>query len=198
MILHDLILTEHVVNLHTPEQKKKYAAAVWDLLQKSYEKIGGFKSAASPEELIHDSGLWKVITRGGVPTAVNIYKDKFGRKSIAIGTDLSIQGKRDYAMIKDEDIRFKRAWAEVSGAVEKYMIRVGAKPLPSRFAPFLTGKKILEVNPDGVHYTRLISGHPHEKVIYGFVNLSATELEELEATGVTIHELPSEISVKTG
>jgi hypothetical protein len=198
MILHDLLLVERVVNLFTPDQKARHAAEVWDILQKSYAKMDGFKSAASPEELIHDSGLWKLVTRDGKITALNIYKDKFGRKSIASGTDGSPQGRRDYMMVKDEDIKLRRTWAEVSGPAERILQKSGGKPLPAHWAALLTGKKILAINDDGVHYTRLISGHPHEKIIYGFVNLTPEEARSFAANGVDMNDLPDQVTVKGG
>lgn len=186
-------LIERVVNLHDIESKQKYADAVWDILQKSYEKIGGFKSAHTPEDLVNDSGLWKVVTRDGQISAVNIYKDKFGRKSIASGTNGTEQGKRDFLMVKNEDVKLGRAWAEVSGAPEKILARQGAKAIPNKFAQILTGKEILELNPDGVHYTRLIGGEPHEKIIYGVINIDKDMVNKLKAAGVNLHELPPNI-----
>src|ERR1700741_3909740 len=148
-------LTEHIVNLLTPQDKQKYAIVVWDLLQQSYAPAGGFHSAASPEELITKSGLWKLMRRDGKITVAAIYRDQNGRKSIAAGTDGSQQGKKDYMAIKNADVSMNRAWAEVSGAPEKILLRSGAKPIPAKFAPLLTGKEIVEYNPDGFHYTRL-------------------------------------------
>ena len=172
------VLVERVVNAFTPEQKNKFVQQVWDIMQRSYASIGGFGTASSPEELIQFSGLWKIVTRDGNITAVNIYRDQHGRKSIASGTDGSPQGKKDYLMIKNEDVKFNRAWAEVSGAPEKILIRAGAKAIPAKFAPILTQKEILSYNPDGVHYTRLIAGHPHEKAMYGVVKVTP-DLENL-------------------
>lgn len=182
-------LLEHFVNLTNPSAKLQYADEVWEILQKSYAKIGGFKSAASPEELISDSGLWKVVTRLGRVTAVSIYKDSFGRKSIASGTDGTPQGKADFFLIKDEDIKLKRAWSEVSGPLERIMEKSGAKKLPSKYASILTGKPILALNEDGYHYTRLIAGHPHEKIIYGSVNLTEKDVRKLKDLGVNLHDL---------
>lgn len=186
-------LIERVVNLHDVESKEKYAAAVWDILQKSYEKIGGFKSAHSPEDLVNDTGLWKVVTRDGQISAVNVYKDKFGRKSIASGTNGTEQGKRDFLMVKNEDVKLGRAWAEVSGAPEKILARQGAKPIPNKFAQILTGKEILELNPDGMHYTRLIGGEPHEKIIYGVVNLDKAMADKFRAAGIDMQALPDNL-----
>jgi len=197
MLLHNL-LNEHIVNLRSPTEKRAYADRVWELLQQSYSSIGGFKSASSPEELIADSGLWKLVTRSGEITAVNIYKDSFGRKSIASGTNSTPQGKADYRMVKDEDFKLKRAWAEVSGAVERVMAKSGGRPIPAKYAEILTGKRILDISDDGAHYTRLIAGHPHEKVIYGFVNLSPIDVANLKALGIDVHQLPDQFVVSRG
>ena len=188
-------LHERVLNLLSPDQKEAIAPEVWELLQTSYAGVGGFKSAASPEELIQKSHLWKAVRRNGKITAVSIYKDQLGRKSIASGTDGSTQGKKDYGMLKNGDMQLKRAWAEVSGPVEKIMIRGGAKPVSNKLAAVLTGKEILELNPDGVHYTRRISGEAHEKIIFGFVQLDAEAEAKLIAQGVNLHDLPDNIQL---
>ena len=197
MLLNDL-LNEHIVNLRTPAEKRAYADRVWELLQQSYSSIGGFKSASSPEELVADSGLWKLVTRNGELTAVNVYKDSFGRKAIASGTNGTPQGRVDYRMVKDEDFKLKRAWAEVSGAVERIMVKNGGRPIPAKYAEILTGKKVLEIDDDGAHYTRLIAGHPHEKVIYGFVNLSSADVANFEALGIDVQQLPDQFVVNKG
>jgi hypothetical protein len=185
------LLIERVVNVFDIPSKTQVAPQVWQLLQQAYQKVpGGFASASSPEELVYDSGLWKLIMRDGNITALTIYKDKHGRKAIASGTDGTPQGKKDFLMIRGEDIKMRRSWAEVSGAPEAIMKRAGAKPLPNKYAAPLTGKEILEYNPDGIHYTRLIAGEPHEKVIYGYVNVTPDTEAKLQAAGISLQELP--------
>lgn len=188
-------LIERVVNILDAPTKQKYVDQVWAMLQSSYVKAGGFKSAASPEELIAKTGLWKLITRDGVITALGLYKDQNGRKGIASGTDGSRQGLRDYTMIKTEDTYMNRAWGEVSGAAERAMQKAGAKPIPANLAPLLTRKEILDYNPDGYHYTRLISGHPHEKIMYGTVELTPQQARQLASAGIDIHSLPANIKI---
>jgi hypothetical protein len=198
-------LVERVINLWTPEQKAKYADVVWDMLDRSYQKMGGFKSAANVEELIDTPGLWKLVQRGDTITALGIYKPSEktkNMKSIASATETEIdpekniyvattQGKKDLMMLKSEDIRLNRSWVEVSGPIEKLMLKMGSKPMPNKYAEFLTGKKVLELNPDGVHYTRLIQGEPHEKMIVGFVNLSPEGLATLSKMGLDPKEFPT-------
>jgi hypothetical protein len=73
------------------------------------------------------------------------------------------------------------------------MIRIGAKPVDNKYAQLLTDKKILDLNPDGYHYTRLIQGEPHEKVILGFIDLSPESEMELHSQGINIKELSPNI-----
>jgi len=203
------LLVEKVLNLHTPEQKMKYADKIWDMLQRSYKKIGGFKSANSAEELANDLGYWKVVRRGDHITALGVYKqvsntDNFKMIASATETELNpegeykatAQGLKDYNMLKKDDIKTKRAWAEVSGPAEKLMLKAGAKPIDNKYAEFLTGKKILDLNPDGYHYTRLIQGEPHEKIIVGFVKLSPNGKEKLSNLGFDLKHLPDNIVSK--
>lgn len=198
------LLTERILNLHTPKERAKYADQVWDLLQKAYQKAGGFKSAVNKEELINNPGYWKVAKRGDKITAVNLYRkipqtNTF--KIYASGAQSELdpdsqeyrttqQGKRDYIDIKKADVTQKRSWAEVSGSPEIFAKRLGANPVPNKYAAYLTGKEILELSPDGYHYTRLIMGEPHEKIIYGFIGLSPDQEKALENNGLDIKDLP--------
>jgi hypothetical protein len=183
-------LVERVLNALTSVQKRRYADDVWEILQQSYRKIGGFQSASSVAELIADSGIWKIVVRDGKISAVKIYKDRYGRKSIAAGTDGSAQGKRDLIMLISDDTKLNRSWVEVSGPLEQLMVRVGARPIPAKYAAALTGKKIMSISDDGLHYTRLIAGNPHEKIIYGVVNLDPAAKQELEQAGIDLKDLP--------
>jgi hypothetical protein len=197
------LLTERILNLHTIQQKAQYADEVWNLLQKAYQKAGGFKSAVNKEELINNPGYWKVAKRGDKITAVNLYRkvpqtNTF--KIYASGAQSALapdkqeyrateQGKRDYINIKKADVTQKRSWAEVSGSPEAFAKRLGAQPIPNKYATYLTGKEILELNPDGYHYTRLIQGEPHEKAMYGFVDLTPDQKKALEIKGLDIQDL---------
>lgn len=187
------ILTEHFVNLHTTAQKEQYKDQVWELLQGAYANIGGFKGAVNADELAQTPGIWKLSRRNGKIVAAAIYKDSHGRKTIAVGTDGSTAGKRDFHIIKNEDLSHKRMWVEASGAMEHVFKKANTITVPNKYAGVLTGKHILDLNPDGVHYTRLIGGSPYEKIIFGFVNLDDDLLAKIQAAGLSLHELPENI-----
>lgn len=198
-------LIERVLNLHTQDEKSKYVDDVWDMLQNSYKKLGGFKTALDKQELLSFPGYWKIVKRGDKITAVNIYRKSpktTNYKVIASATETQVdpktgenratkQGLADYNMLNKADVKMQRSWAEVSGPAEVMMKRMGAKPVPNKYAALLTDKEILELNPDGYHYTRLIQGKPHEKVIYGITKLTPETKKQLEISGLDINDFPT-------
>ena len=186
-------IIERVVNAFDEKTKLHYGQEVWNLLQRSYAEVpGGFGSAADIPDLIKKGDLWKLVVRDGEVTAVGIYRDQYGRKAIASGTNGTRQGLIDYKMIKSEDQKFSRAWAEVSGKPESAMIKAGFKPLPSKFAPILTKKEIVSYNEDGFHYSRVIAGDVHEKVIYGSIHITPELAQQLQSAGIQLHSLPAQ------
>jgi hypothetical protein len=191
------LLCEHVLNLFSPEDKAKYADAVWDILQKSYKNIGGFKGASSPDELINTSSMWKLVRKNNKIVTAFIYKDKHGRKLIGSGTDRSAEGIAGWHQLKNDDAKLSRAWGEVSGRAEQILAaNPNSKAIPNQYAEKLLGKKILDLNPDGFHYTRLIDGSPKEKIIYGTLQLDPETYKELSTNGVEFNKLPSGLTRK--
>jgi hypothetical protein len=162
-------LLERIKNLdhHDTNQRRLYADQVWHMLQHAYKEIGGFLSAANVDELTETPGLWKITTRKDHVSAVVIYKESHGRKLIGAATDGTSEGKNGLMMILREDRDLKRSWAEVSGRMEGLYRKMGAQPIPNSESHRLTGKRILDLDDDGIHYTRLIAGHPHVKALYG-------------------------------
>ena len=105
--------------------------------------------------------------RDGKITAVALYKKKFGRKAIAMGTDGSDQGKRDFKKIQLEDHENRRAWGEYSDAPEHMNRKIGVPVVSSKQASKLTGKSDVEIE-DEERYKRKIGGEKHSKVIMGY------------------------------
>jgi hypothetical protein len=86
------LLTEKYVNLIGPADeatKREYADQVWDLVQLSYAKIGGIKGSGfnSIEDMIKNIPFWKLYITNGVLTVCVLYKDKGGKKTVAIGAN---------------------------------------------------------------------------------------------------------------
>lgn len=161
------ILSEGFVNLFKKEDFGKYIDEIWDILQRSYRPIGGFLTASTKEELIQKTGMAKLVVKGGKVVAVKLYKDDRGRKSIAAGTGGTEEGKFWLKKMFQEDSKFDRSWGEFSGAAEHWSLQSGGVPVPNTLVGDILGKEIESLNPDGYHYTRVIGGEPHEKIMIG-------------------------------
>jgi hypothetical protein len=111
------MLTERYINLIGNDPKKsQYADEVFALLQKAYADIGGIRGNGfnSPEDMVAKIPFWKLVKKDGRIVAAVLYKDKNGRKSVAVGTDGSPEAKRAYQdAIKQEP---KRSYSEKSKA----------------------------------------------------------------------------------
>ena len=167
--IYEELITERYINLIDVTDRKKYGQLVWDMLQSAYKDIGGYKGASSIDELINSSNLWKLVRKNDKIVAVALYKDLKGRKSIGVATDGSAEGKQALLDMWADDLKLNRSWSEVSGKAEHIKLKHGFKPVPNKYASEILGKEIISLNPDGIHYTRLIGGIPYEKVILGKV-----------------------------
>ena len=166
---------ESYVNISDEESKRKYAQSVWDILQLSYESLGGIKGSGfeSIENMISKIPFWKVIKSNNKVVACILYKDKNGRKLVALGSDGSKEGKRAIAKAIIEEVKTKRSWYEISKDLLKFVER-NIKDFYENYAiafDNLLGivdgdsKKI-----DQFTYSREIGGEPLKKVAGGVVN----------------------------
>ena len=166
-------LIERYVTIHpdkTPDYenvKHQFVKDNWHHIQKSYEKMGGFAAASTPEELAKDLHTIKAVKRNGKIVAGTGYKDSHGRKATVAFTDSSDEGRRGYREIAGEDHKMKRAWAEKSGPAAKVADKLGVPKVSNQHAEKLTGKKIISKDPDGTSYERVIGDKVHKKTIYG-------------------------------
>lgn len=170
-------LTETVLSIGLnpdhEQHREKHRSEIHDMIKHSYKNVGGYGGLGhgTPEEskaIHHDisHSVIKAVKRVGKISAVNLYKKQHGRKSIASATDGTDQGKRDFLKTKIEDHEQKRAWGEVSGAVEHIQKKIGTPVVPAHEAGKLLGKDVTP-EEDGTHYTRKIGWHTHKKVIMG-------------------------------
>lgn len=112
------LITERYVNLIAgDERKQEYADQIYDMLQKAYAKIGGIHGNGfkSPEDMIKNIPFWKFEVKGGVPLACILYKDKGGRKSVAVATNGTPAGKDSLARMMRADVMQGRSYSEKSG-----------------------------------------------------------------------------------
>jgi hypothetical protein len=96
MISFSDFLVEHVENLSSSEAKEKYVDEVWQILQDSYKYCGGIHGSGfkSKQDMIDNVPFWKLQKKGGKIVACVMYKDKGGRKMVALGSDGSAEGKK--------------------------------------------------------------------------------------------------------
>ena len=176
MLSFSQFMTEHVLSIGLNPKHEKYREQyrndIHDILRNSYSGIGGYSGISSGSEdeskSIHNdisNSAMKVVVRKGKVSAVTLYKKQLGRKSIAVGTDGTKRGKLDFMKTAAEDNKMKRSWAEVSGAPEAIMRKIGTPVVPSSEAEKLLGKKVRIVDKE--RYRRKIGSHSHEKVIMG-------------------------------
>jgi hypothetical protein len=137
--------------------KMKYRDEVWKILQQSYASIGGIKGAGfeSPDAMVDSIPMWKIAVRDGRVRAVNMYKDKGGRKSVAIGTDGSPEGSAFVDDMFRNEIH--RSYGEKSKAALGKMLKTIPWPVlknyvisPDRVAEMMPEDRIIplaEVDP---------------------------------------------------
>jgi hypothetical protein len=159
------------------KHRKEYEDQMHDVLKKSYETLdGGYgghgagtkeESDAIRSDIRNPDHIIKAVRRGSNITSVTIYKKRHGRKSIAIGTNKTEQGKKDVIKTMKDDNKMKRSWSEVSGAPEAIKRKIGFPVVSSNRASELTGKDDVRVI-DKERYARKIGKDEHEKVILGY------------------------------
>lgn len=180
-------IEERFVNLlpHQEEEKRKHAKEVYGLVQKSYSKIGGIHGSGfkDHEDMVKNIPLWKLHKKDGQIKAVTLYKDKGGRKSVAVATDGSEEGKKALGHIVKDDITRNRSYKEVSGPslsfgkkhitdIHKHIIH------PDEVKKHLKGEEIRKPPHDDPEiqrhpelkdhfYQRKIGDHWHTKVMLG-------------------------------
>ena len=182
MISYFQYLQERVINIGFDQQehinkREQHRKDIHALLRSSYAGLGGYLNlgSGSPEEDIaihHDisHSMIKGVRRDGKLVAVKLYKDKFGRKTIAAGTDGSPSGKKGFLDLVKDDIDQKRSWGEFSGAVAHISKKSGSPEIPVETMRKLLGKDITPTT--GSSYTRYIAGKTIEKTGFGFPKIT--------------------------
>ena len=128
--------------------KQQYVDQVWDLLQHSYKEIGGVKGNGfgSKEEMIAKIPMWKMAVNNGKVEAVVMYKDKGGRKSVAMGSTGS-----DWARVKIADMlknELTRSYGEKSKAALGSVLKAYPENVVSAF--MVTPQEVQKLSKDPI------------------------------------------------
>ena len=111
-------LEERFINLIGDHpDKDKHAEHVFSMLQNSYKDQGGIHGSGfkSPEDMKKNIPMWKLAKKNGRVVAAALYKDKGGRKRVAVATDGSEEGKAHLSRIMTDDMTRNRSYSEQSG-----------------------------------------------------------------------------------
>lgn len=184
----DFLIQESFLNLlhQHEEQKHEHAKHVFDMVQKAYERIGGIHGSGfkSHEDMVKNIPMWKLHRDSeGKVRGVALYKDKGGRKRVAMASDGTDEGKKGLANIIKSDITQKRSHAEISGpSLSFHKKQLGdLKPhvlTHEQAQKMMPGEKLGKPHPDDPEllnhpelkhhfYTRDIGGETHTKLMLG-------------------------------
>lgn len=193
---HQEQVNESYVNLLPPheEEKRKHADDVWGMLQKAYAQIGGIAGSGfkDKEDMIKNIPFWKIGKTKGKTNSVVLYKDKGGRKRVAIATDGSEEGKARLANMLKAD--YDRSYGEISGPSLKFLKRHTSDGFVKKTAiKFDDVDKISRANGDEIKpvdhrdpevvahpelkdffYQRKIGNEYHTKIMLGTPNKKIT------------------------
>lgn len=168
------LLTENFKNLFSHEDKRKYADEVYALLKSAYERAGGLKGNGfqSPADMVKKIPFWKLFVRDGKVLCVMMYKDRGGRKFIAMGTNGTQEAKKILVSALKQD--FERSYLEVSGPTllflqKNYPELMKKYRIPNTAMLKLLGDDDVKIpkESDGYTYLRNLDGSWVEKMGVG-------------------------------
>lgn len=138
----------------------------------SYAKIGGIKGSGfeSKEAMLSKIPFWKLVRKDNVIVACMLYKDKNGRKMVALGSNGTSEGKEALKKMFFEELKTQRAYGEISGPALKFIMKFFESDLKAVLIPSKNVEKILNkpIKVTGEFtYIRKIGSDEEEKVMYG-------------------------------
>lgn len=147
-------LSERFINLLPGDEEKKqeHAAHVHGMLQAAYKDQGGIHGSGfnSPDDMVKKIPMWKLHRQGGKIRAASMYKDKEGRKRVAIATDGSDEGKKAAASMMVDDLRQGRSYGEVSGKSLSFMKKHAGEHLRKHVKKYSEAEDILRKGGDEI------------------------------------------------
>ena len=162
-------------NLFKKTDKQKHAKEIWDVLQLSYEKIGGLKGSGltSIDQMVQNIPMFKIAYKDNKVKVVFLYKFFKGRKLVAVGTDGTPEGKEILKHMFEEGFHLGRSYVECSGPLLKFICRVFDSDELQRYCIHTDEVKKLYpgiVIHDNYLYSRLIGAEEIQKMMLGKLN----------------------------
>jgi hypothetical protein len=114
--------------------------------------------------------MWKLVRKDNKILACMLYKDKNGRKMVAVGSDGSLEGKEALKKMFMEELKLQRSYGEISGPALKFVMKFFENELKNVLVPAEKVKEILgkEIQITGPFtYIRKIGKSDEEKIMYG-------------------------------
>ena len=163
--------------LNEQEEIEKYLPLIWDMLENSYENIGGLQSYRDYNDFKKKKHILMVVRDfdyGNLLACATFRRIERSLKMTAIGCNQEDNGKLALQQIVQHTISELELhyWTEVSGVIEYYFKKHKGFPMPNTIASKILGvpeDKIILSKKDMVHYDRVI-GRDREKftkMIYG-------------------------------
>lgn len=180
-------ITARYLNLFGKDpEKEKYAEVVYSMIQESYRDQDGMHGSGfrSPEDMVVNIPFWKLVRKNGGIVAGAMYKDKDGRKRVAVFQDGSAEGIAALREIQKADL--DRGYVEISGKSLSFMrSSLGEQTIlryalpPDEVKLLLKDDEILPPDPNlddfltrfsflsDFAYSRRIGSRMHNKVLLG-------------------------------
>lgn len=162
-------------NLFDVDEKQVWKNEVWEMVQNTYRPLGGIQGSGfeSVDDMVMNIPMWKIFIKNGKMRAAVLYKDKNGRKLVAVATDNSKEGKN--ALLDILKIEFTRAYGEISGPLLKFVKRNLPEVLDlyaftfdqAQVIAHKNGHTITPVEDSEYEYIRVIKNEPHRKIMLG-------------------------------
>lgn len=196
-------LTESIENfIGDADEAKKHAhkQEVFDMIQKAYAKVGGIQGNGfkSPDDMVKNVPFWKIHKKNGKVIAAKLYKDKNGRKGVAMATDGTEEGKAAAGGMIREELKQRRSWGEQSASALSFSKKMAGGDLRPHVIPYHVAKTLHDDeirpapkdDPEVVRhpelakhfYQRQIGGHWHTKIAIGTPAKPITDKEPKKGT----------------
>lgn len=140
-------ISESYKNLFTAADKQKYADEAYAQVIAAYEPLGGIHGSGfeSVEDFIENIPFWKLNVKNGKILAASYYKDKGGRKRVAVSSDRTKEGKKVLARMMIDDLVQERSYGEVSGPSLAFLVKViGYEEVKKYVLPLEKVSKVLK------------------------------------------------------